>query len=76
MRMKTSLIGAATLGLLIGFVASRWIGDGQRAFAQSRPARPSPTKALTDRDIYFPGTEDLRPDEMRITALGTGIPAA
>jgi ribonuclease Z len=36
----------------------------------------SPTKALKNRDIYYPGTEDLKPDEMRITALGTGMPSA
>ena len=36
----------------------------------------SPTKALADRDIYYPGTEDLKPHEMRITALGTGMPSA
>ena len=28
----------------------------------------------TKRDYYFPNTEDLAPDEMRITALGTGRP--
>jgi ribonuclease Z len=26
------------------------------------------------RDAYFPGTEELGPDEMRLTALGTGMP--
>ena len=36
----------------------------------------SPTKALPERDTYFPGTEDLLPDEMRITACGTGMPSA
>ena len=39
-------------------------------------ANISPTKALSNRDMYFPGTEDLKPDEMRITALGTGMPSA
>ena len=43
---------------------------------ESNPADISPTKALTQRDTYFPGTEDLRPDEMRIVALGTGMPSA
>ncbi len=28
----------------------------------------------TKRDYYFPNTEELAPDEMRITALGTGRP--
>ena len=31
-------------------------------------------KALQDRDTYYPGTEDLAPDEMRILACGTGEP--
>ncbi|MEP4769826.1 MAG: guanitoxin biosynthesis MBL fold metallo-hydrolase GntH [Roseibium sp.] len=34
----------------------------------------SPTKAQTDRDTYYPNTEDLAPDEMRVIACGTGMP--
>ncbi len=37
-------------------------------------ATHSPTKAVTDRDVYYPASEDLAPDEMRIVALGTGMP--
>lgn len=36
----------------------------------------SPVKALEDRDVYYPGTEDLAPDEMRVIACGTGMPNA
>ncbi len=36
----------------------------------------SPVKALSERDVYYPGTEDLAPDEMRVIALGTGMPNA
>ena len=43
---------------------------------ESSPANISPIKALPDRDRYFPGTEDLTPNEMRIIALGTGMPSA
>jgi ribonuclease Z len=45
--------------------------------AKKLPKR-SPTKALktADRDAYAPGTEDLKPNEMRIVALGTGMPSA
>ncbi len=39
-------------------------------------AQASPTRALTDRDVYFPGTENLGRNEMRIVALGTGMPSA
>ncbi len=34
------------------------------------------TKAQPDRDAYFPNTEDLGPDELRIIACGTGMPSA
>ena len=36
----------------------------------------SPTGAVSPRDMYFPGTEELAPNEMRITSCGTGMPAA
>ena len=36
----------------------------------------SPVKALADHDAYYPGTEDLASDEMRVTACGTGMPNA
>jgi ribonuclease Z len=35
----------------------------------------SPTKSR-DRDFYSPNSEDLGPDEMRLTACGTGMPTA
>jgi ribonuclease Z len=35
----------------------------------------SPVEALEDRDVYYPASEDLGPDEMRIVALGTGMPS-
>jgi len=35
----------------------------------------SPTEPLADLDVYYPGTEALGPDEMRIVALGTGMPS-
>ena len=36
----------------------------------------SPTGVATDRYLYYPGTEALDKDEMRISACGTGMPAA
>jgi ribonuclease Z len=35
-----------------------------------------PTAAEAERDVYFPGTEELAPDEMRIFSCGTGMPSA
>jgi len=36
----------------------------------------SPTGTAPGRYVYYPGTEALEPDEIRITACGTGLPAA
>jgi hypothetical protein len=30
--------------------------------------------AIRERPTYTPNTEELRPDEMRVIALGTGLP--
>jgi ribonuclease Z len=44
--------------------------------AQQAPDTLSGAKALADREVYYPGTEDLQPDEMRVIACGTGMPNA
>ncbi|MDJ0851204.1 MAG: guanitoxin biosynthesis MBL fold metallo-hydrolase GntH [Myxococcota bacterium] len=36
----------------------------------------SPTGTAPDRYVYYPGTEELAADEMRVIACGTGMPAA
>jgi ribonuclease Z len=36
----------------------------------------SPTGTAPDRYVYYPGTEPLGADEIRMTACGTGLPAA
>jgi ribonuclease Z len=36
----------------------------------------SPTGVAPDRYVYFPGTEALKKDEIRLIACGTGLPAA
>jgi ribonuclease Z len=45
----------------------------QSAEAQNSENSVSPTKARP-RDVYYPNTEDLSPDEMRVIACGTGMP--
>jgi len=41
--------------------------------AQS-PIMPSPVKPAPERDVYYPNTEALGTDEMRVIACGTGMP--
>ena len=55
--------------------AASWMAVSEDAHAQE-PATFSPVRAVANRDVYYPGTEDLAPDEMRVTACGTGMPNA
>lgn len=34
----------------------------------------SPTKPYPRHEVYFPGTEELKPDEIRVITLGSGMP--
>jgi ribonuclease Z len=43
------------------------------SFAAPKPPEVSPTLAR-ERDTYYPNSEDLAPDEMRVIACGTGMP--
>ena len=36
----------------------------------------TPTGQLRDPNIFYPGTEEIAPDEMRLFACGTGMPTA
>ncbi len=51
------------------------VGSGVPAEPTALPLA-SPVKALGARDVYYPGTEDLAPNEMRVVACGTGMPNA
>jgi ribonuclease Z len=66
---RLSLLSLIILVAVGAYFAGRG-GDG------TARAEASPTAALADRDVYYPGSEDLGPDEMRIVACGTGMPNA
>ena len=72
MNKKSILLFASGVLATIVFIAGvSLMTDGSEARAQA-----SPVDALAERDVYYPGTEDLAPDEMRVTACGTGMPNA
>ena len=60
---------AAVIGCMVGQTAKQ-DGESTTAAAQNE----GPTRALDDQDVYYPGTENLAPDEMRVIACGTGMP--
>ena len=71
-----SIFLAVTVIYQFGRLAERssvWtlIGEGNA----QETSKPSPVKARA-RDFYAPNTEDLRPDEIRLIACGTGMPTA
>ena len=74
-KIKTVLMGPVAIGLLLGIA----ISAGQAFAAGSSDALHSGRTASPIIDgkypaSYFPNTELLGADEMRITALGTGMP--
>ncbi|MGI9243450.1 MAG: guanitoxin biosynthesis MBL fold metallo-hydrolase GntH [Verrucomicrobiales bacterium] len=78
-RKNAFVLGAFVSGICVGGILMQGGADlFSTAHAQEPDtvAKRSPVGTLPDRDIYFPGTEALEPDEMRITALGTGQPSA
>ena len=74
------LVAAAFVSVyLFGLYHGR-TGEGltitKEAIAAQMKSSASPVKALEERDVYYPGSEDLAPDEMRVIACGTGMPNA
>ena len=71
---SVTIVGIYMLGLHHGNTGKRLI-IGKEAIAAQTKSSASPIKAIQNRDVYYPGTEDLAPDEMRVVALGTGQPS-
>jgi ribonuclease Z len=71
--VAAAIAGAYTMGRS-DERAGRPFALAQAAQAAESPAI-SPVKARP-RDAYFPNSEDLQPDEMRVIACGTGMPTA
>jgi ribonuclease Z len=51
----------------------RTLAFTEAAFAAESPPKVSPVKSRP-RDTYYPNSEDLAEDEMRVIACGTGMP--
>jgi ribonuclease Z len=82
--MRNTLLVVLIFGLITGIVLGRYLDSGSVMLAsldaavesaEANPQSPySPVLPLSEHDVYYPGTEALGPDEMRVVALGTGMP--
>ena len=80
--MKKSLLIGIGVGVATAFVAVYMVGlthgrtgEGVSIIQKANASQTDTTKTSAMRfPSYFPNTEQLKPDEMRITALGTGLP--
>ena len=74
------LVAAAFVSVYLFGLHHGRTGEGltitKEAIAAQTKSSASPVKALEERDVYYPGSEDLAPDEMRVIACGTGMPNA
>ncbi|MBW2629815.1 MAG: MBL fold metallo-hydrolase, partial [Deltaproteobacteria bacterium] len=62
MKLKILLAFLAGIATTIGVLAALY-----------RSADSDIAEAKAEVDVYYPGTENLAPDEMRVVALGTGM---
>ncbi len=82
MRMASILAVIAAIGA--GYAIGRHDEMAGKSFWQvpsvsaqeAAKSQVSPVKPLSKQDVYYPGTEGLSPDEMRVVACGTGMPNA
>ena len=70
---QTLAIAGIVIGVAIGVLLPR-LHDFAVPETSAQGSEVSPVKAMPNRAAYFPQTEDLAPDEMRVTSLGTAMP--
>ena len=79
MRNSRNLLWAATF-VVVGMVVGAFLVDDGTSVVPTASAAgggvESPVGVAPDRYVYYPGTEELDKDEIRIIAAGTGMPGA
>lgn len=74
--VSASLIAVTAIAIYLLGTTGEGLSVVKEAVAAETKSSASPVKALADRDVYYPGSEDLAADEMRVVACGTGMPNA
>jgi len=82
--MKFALPGIILVIASLAYLKGYWDHQNNTGFEFPRAAmaedqkkpRVTPTGQLRDPNIFYPGTEAIAPDEMRVFSCGTGMPTA
>ncbi len=78
--MKTTLVmvGIACIAAVIGYLAHDHVPpqDVVKSAEAAGGVVTGPNTVAPDRYVYYPGTERLAKDEVRVIACGTGMPEA
>ena len=74
MMLPTSSPKLVVLLLTVGVLALVLAVSGRPSSSSPLPAQPKKETTATKPDVYYPGTEKLAADEMRVIACGTGMP--
>jgi ribonuclease Z len=72
-KLNFKIIVVLCIGVGLGLLLAH--NGIQKAMAAGGVVK-DPVGTAPDRYVYYPGTEDLKPDEIRLIACGTGLPAA
>jgi len=76
---RTTRLGGVLLlvtGLVFGFLIARTSVELESSVEAAGGKVKSPTGVAPERYAYYPGTEELGEDEIRVIACGTGMPSA
>ena len=68
------LLPAVALMGALGIAGHQFVGDAEAAGEQAIEEGWSPTEPYPSQEVYYPGTEALGPQEIRVIACGSGMP--
>ena len=72
--LATALVGGLAFGAALTIDLEVRTKSAWAASPQPASGDWSPTKRYPTQEVYYPGTEPLAPDEMRVIACGSGMP--
>jgi ribonuclease Z len=74
--MSSASKGAAVIALVVAIVGGYLWGRSDGQAGRVAPLTETALAKKAELDVYYPATEPVGKDEMRIVALGTGMPSA